>query len=188
MERDQTLTGNPGLQDPAEDGVRPVRRRVSPGAIIRRILLALPFWWVVSEGQWAALPVGLAAVVAAAALSLYLLPRIHYPPRPLGLLFFIGWFLLHSARAGLCVAGSILYGRPAVDPVLVRLRLSLPPGGPRWLLADVLGMMPGTLCVALEDDLLTLHCLNGDTGIAEEVAVLQARIARLMGLPEGKPA
>lgn len=184
MERDRILSRSPQGEPPRAETPSPAPLGPRLAVIARRALLALPFWWIVSEGQLEALPLGLAAVAAAVALSLYLVPRIHFPPRPLGLLYFIAWFLLHSARAGLSVAGSILFKRPAVDPVLVRLRLRLPAGGPRWLLADVLGMMPGTLCVALEDDLLTLHCLNGEAGIVREVEVLQARIARLMGLPD----
>lgn len=178
MKPSQTLEADdtPSL----EEAARP--RWPTPGILARRTLLALGLWWVVSEGQIEALPVGLVAVAAAVALGVFLLPRIHYVPRPFALLSFVAWFILNSLRAGVVVGGSILFARPAVDPELLRLRLRLPPGGPRWLLADVVGMMPGTLCVALDDDLLSLHCLNGGEGVAEEVRELEQRIAHMLGL------
>lgn len=148
-----------------------------------RILLLPPAWWVISEGRPDALAVGLPAVVLAAALSLIILPRPRLRPRVTQLPGFLVFFLLHSWRAGLLVARSALGPRRSLRPELLQVRISLPEGGARWLLAALLGLLPGTLCLALEGERMTLHSLSGEEGIEEEVRMLERRVARLLGLP-----
>lgn len=152
-------------------------------AIGYRVGLAALGWWVISEGEWAALGVGVPAVVAAVALSLVLAPPCRrYRVRPLGLVLFLGYFLTRSLAAGLDVAGRILHPRLPIDPVLVRVPLSLTDGAPNWLLASTLSLLPGTLSVALEEDALVLHSLNGSADTAQEVRAVERRVARIFGL------
>jgi len=65
--------------------------------------------------------------------------------------------------------------------------LTLPQGLPRMLLTGTLGLMPGTLGVRLELDLLHLHVLDRGMPITEEVEQLAAHIARLFGVPHVRP-
>ena len=150
-----------------------------------RLPLALLGWWILSEGQTDALPLGAAAVTAAVAASLALTPGSPYTPRPAGLLLFFGWFLGRSCVAGLQVAARILRPRLTIDPYIARVPLSLPPGAPRLLLADTLSLLPGTLSVSLEDDDLLLHSLGGKGDLHGDVRRAERRVAQLLGLPGG---
>lgn len=155
-------------------------------SLLWRALLATLGWWIISEGKPSLLPIGLVAVAGAVALSLYLAPQSPPRVRPLGLLIFIGYFLGRSVMAGFDVAYRIL--RPSrVDPVLEPVALSLPPGPPRWILANTLSLLPGTLSVAFEGDVLVLHCLSPSDGRAAAVRALEERIAGIFGLPLEAP-
>lgn len=152
----------------------------------RLILLGLA-WWIISEGQPAALVAGVPAVLAATALSLALAPPARHMLHPLGLMLFAGFFVRRSMLAGLDVAWRILQRVPACDPVLCRVPLYLPAGGPRWLLADCMSLLPGTLSVALEDEVLVLHRLGGDCPGAEDVRDVERRIAHMLHLQLEQP-
>lgn len=155
--------------------------------IASRTLLAALAWWIVSEGQPSALPVGLLAITAVVGLSLVLAPRPRQAVRLWGLVLFLGYFLSRSLLAGLDVARRILQPALPIDPILERVPLSLQPGPPRWLLANTLSLLPGTLTVALEDDMLVLHCLNHSSDRLAEIRAVERRVARVFGLPWGAP-
>lgn len=150
-----------------------------------RALLAGLGWWVISEGQVAALPAGAAAVVLAVGLSLILAPRIQYRVRPWGLLLFLGYFLGHSLLAGLDVARRILHPAMPITPVIERVPLSLDSGPQRWLLANVLSLLPGTLSVAFEGDMLLLHCLSHSDDRVKDVRAVEHRVARVFAPARG---
>lgn len=164
------------MRDAADKPKVPLR------SIACRAVLAGAGWWIVSEGDTQAIPAGLAAIAAAVALSLVLAPRTEHRVRALGLLLFLGYFLYHSLLAGLDVARRILHPKLMVDPFIVRVPLSLAGDGPRWLLADTLSLLPGTLSVALEDDMLTLHCLSGGRDVVADVRAAEQRVAQIFGI------
>lgn len=158
--------------------------RFFPGSqvLATRLALASLGWWIISEGQPAALVAGVPAVLAAAALSLTLAPPARHLPRLPGLLLFLGFFIRQSMAAGVDVAWRILQPVPRCNPAMSRVVLHLPAGAPRWLLADCMSLLPGTLSVALEGNVLVLHRLGGDCPGAADVRAVERRIARLFGL------
>jgi multicomponent Na+:H+ antiporter subunit E len=156
--------------------------RLQPQALGVRILLAAVGWWVISEGDPAALWAGVPAVIAAVALSLLLAPVQHFRINPLGLLFFLAYFVSRSLAAGVDVAGRILSPRLRIDPVLVRVPLVFSEGAPGWLLASTLSLLPGTLSVALENETLVLHCLGRSDDIGAEVHAVERQVARVFGI------
>lgn len=147
-----------------------------------RTLLAAFGWWVISEGQPEAFWAGVIAVPAAVALSVALVPTDPYRIRPLGLLLFTGYFLVRSLVAGFDVARRILHPALQIDPAVEYVPLRLEAGAPRWLLANTLSLLPGTLSVAFEGDTLVLHCLSRSGDREGEVRAVEARVARVFGL------
>jgi len=149
--------------------------------VSRGVLFAL-LWWVLTEGRNDGWPLGVVAVCVATWVSLKLMPPANHLIRIEGVFKFLGFFLWHSIRGGIQVAGMALRGRSALQPGLIALSVALPPGGPRILLANTLGLMPGTLGVEFSGTALQLHVLDERLPIVAETQALQAVIARLFGV------
>lgn len=149
---------------------------------IARFAGLLLVWWTLTLGQWSALVFGAVVVLLISVLSLRLFPPSAYRIRPLGLLRFVGCFLVRSVVAGIDVARRLLAPGLPINPGEVTLALSLPEGSPRWLLANTLSLMPGTLSVLLEGDRLTLHCLDMAAPVEQDVRRTERQIARAFGL------
>lgn len=152
-------------------------------AILNRSILFALLWWVLAEGRTDGWPIGAVAVLAGTWVSLRLLPPGNHPIRVAGWLNFLRFFLWHSIRGGVQVAAMAMRGRTALQPGLIELAVTLPPGGPRILLANTLGLMPGTVGVELSGNALQLHVLDERLPIAAETQALQAVIAPLFGVP-----
>ena len=96
-----------------------------------------------------------------------------------GLMAFLRFFVWHSLRGGIQVAGMALRGRAALQPAIIELQVSLPPGSARILLVNALGLMPGTLGVDLDGANLRLQVLDDCQPIVAETRALEALITDL---------
>ncbi|MBN8508387.1 MAG: Na+/H+ antiporter subunit E [Burkholderiales bacterium] len=154
-------------------------------AMIRTLgLCGLSFavlWWILAEGRNDGWLLGGAATAAATWASMRLLSPGAPGIRPAGVPGFLGYFLWNSIRGGLQVAGMALRGRSALRPGFVDLAVTLPPGAPRILLVYVLGLMPGTVGVDLDDARLRLHVLDERLPVVADTRALEASIAALFG-------
>lgn len=148
-----------------------------------RAMLLLGVWWVLTLGDVSGLGPGAAIAGVVAWLSVQLFPGSAYRLSPSGLLLFTGYFLVRSVVAGLDVARRLLTPALPVNPGELTLRLHLPQGSPRWLLANTLSLMPGTLSVLLEGDQLTLHCLDTDARVERDVRATEKKVARVFRQP-----
>lgn len=149
---------------------------------VARVAGLLLVWWTLTLGQWSALVFGAVVIFMVSMLSLRLFPPSVYRVRPLGLLRFIGYFMGRSVVAGVDVARRLLAPGLPINPGEVTVSLGLPEGSPRWLLANTLSLMPGTLSVLLEADQLTLHCLDKTVAMEPDVRRAEQHIARVFGL------
>jgi multicomponent Na+:H+ antiporter subunit E len=147
--------------------------------ILRRGLFFALVWLVLTAGRADGLVLGTVAVAVATWASLRLLPSTGLQLS--GLPGFLGFFLVNSVRGGMQVATMALRGRSALRPGVVEVVLALPPGLPRAVLTGTLGLMPGTLGLALDGAQLRLHVLDTHLPVAAEVRALEERIARLFG-------
>ncbi|GGC60690.1 Na+/H+ antiporter subunit E [Marinobacter halophilus] len=139
-------------------------------------------WWALTLGEVSGLGFGAVVAVLVAWLSLRLFPPSGFRLRPLGLLLFFGYFLSRSVVAGLDVARRLLSPALPVHPGEIILTLRLPEGSPRWLLANTLSLMPGTLSALLEGDQLTLHCLDTRDPVERDVRETERQVGRVFGL------
>jgi multicomponent Na+:H+ antiporter subunit E len=94
---------------------------------------------------------------------------------------FLAFFVRHSLRGGIDVAGRILSPDMRLQPGLVTLELALPTEGARVLLALVVSLMPGTLAARLEGNRLTLHALDLALPVEADTRRIEGEIARLFG-------
>ena len=152
-------------------------------SLLRRTVGFALVWGIAAEGSLNVWPLAAIAVATAVAVSLRLLP----PGRTstisvAGLAGFLGYFIKQSVLGGIQVARLALQRRPQLQPAILAVPLTLPPGLPRILLTGTLGLMPGTLGVRLEDELLHLHVLDRGMPITEEAEQLATHIDRLFGV------
>lgn len=76
---------------------------------------------------------------------------------------------------------ALWLGACAVAAATIALDVALPPGAPRVLMLNVLGLMPGTLGVRLDGARLTLHLLDARLPVEREARALEAHVAALFG-------
>ncbi|MDP2153767.1 MAG: Na+/H+ antiporter subunit E [Methylotenera sp.] len=139
-------------------------------------------WWVLAEGRIDGWWLGAVAVVTATCVSVILMPPAVHRLRWGQIPSFVLFFLRNSVRGGFQVAMMALRGRAALQPGVLELQLNLPAGGPRVLMTNVIGLMPGTLSVELAEDRLRVHVLDERLPIEAEAGELEARISALFGV------
>jgi multicomponent Na+:H+ antiporter subunit E len=138
-------------------------------------------WWILAEGRSDGWLLGGIAVLAATWASMKFLPRGDQGIRLAGVPGFLRFFLWNSVRGGIQVAGMALRGARCLQPAFIDLAVTLPPGAPCILLVNVLGLMPGTVGVDMDDTNLRLHVLDERLPVVAEVRALEVAIARLFG-------
>ena len=147
--------------------------------LLRLFLFAL-MWWVLTDGAMYSWPVGLPVVLIATLASVMLMPPLSWSLR--GMLLFIPYFLWHSLRGGVDVARRALHPQLPISPGLFDYRFRLPPGMPRVFMANTVSLLPGTLSVELDEDILRVHVLDETGAINEELNILENRLADIFGL------
>ena len=156
------------------------RPGVANAAVVRAILFFV-FWLAISGWKANDLPVGIAASAAASWTSLALLSAKGSWLRPgalaaLGTSFFRG-----SVVSGFDVARRAL--RPQLDlrPGFVTAPLRLPPGNARNAFTALASLMPGTLPVGTDEELLLVHGLDVTQPIAKDLAKEEELFLRVLG-------
>lgn len=157
--------------------MRTVPRRLA-FTFIRRAVLMLGVWLIVSEFALSGLPFGLCAAIGAAAVSLRVLP-----PRPAGfapLRFLILWpsFLGRSVMAGFDVARRAVSPGPPVLPGWVEHESALPEGPPRTLFGAEISLLPGTLSAGTRSGRLHVHALDMSQETEAQLETWEAELQR----------
>jgi multicomponent Na+:H+ antiporter subunit E len=139
-------------------------------------------WIVLSDGARGGLLPGIAAALAAAAISLRLLPPSGGRLRAAPLVEFAVRFLGKSLIAGVDVGRRALDPRLPVNPGLLRYPVGVPRGALRNTLTILTGLLPGTVSIGPDErDRLVVHCLDLRRPNAEQLAVEEALLVRVMG-------
>lgn len=150
-------------------------------ALWRGALFAM-LWWALTDGRTGSWGVGSVSILAAVILSLRLIPPVPTYVSRIGLLRFLGFFLIQSLRGGVQVAWFALRPRLALRPGVHEIPLRLPEGIGRVLLANTLSLLPGTLSVGLDGNRLCLHVLDEQADTETEVRTAETHLARMLGL------
>jgi len=150
--------------------------------LVLRALLLWLVWWALTDGDASGLMFGAIVSLLVSSLSVSLFAPSSHVIRVHALPGFALFFLSHSLLAAIDVSRRLLSPSLPVTPGYLRAPLSLPEGVPRWLLANTLSLLPGTLSVTLDGDEIELHCLDLTQPVREELEQTQQRIATLFGL------
>jgi multicomponent Na+:H+ antiporter subunit E len=156
-------------------------------ALAARLGLLSVLWLSLVGAHPVGLALGLLALPLAAWGSLVFEPPGRGRVHPLELLRFlplcVGWTL----EGGLDVARRALHPRLELTPGWLETRSRLPAGSVRFFLNSVVSLMPGTLAVEAEGNVLTLHLLDASpeskAAALARLRELEARVARVFTLP-----
>ena len=148
-----------------------------------RFLLLTVLWWILTEGDAAALGFGLPVILLALWAS-HLLAADRQKTWTLGgLLPFLPFFFYASLRGGLDVARRVYDPRLPISPVICDFPLRLPPGPARVFLANTISLLPGTCSVSLQaEGRLLVHALDDSGPLEESLRQVESRVAHLFGL------
>jgi multicomponent Na+:H+ antiporter subunit E len=148
---------------------------------LNRALLAALAWWALTNGAlgWDALIVGVPTIAAAAGVSAALMPKIGWSWR--GAVEFAGYFARESLLGGVDVARRAFDPRLPLDPGLVDARLSLPSDVGRVMVANTMGLVPGSLTVEVDAGALLVHVLDNGNDTQGGVASAERRVGALLG-------
>lgn len=130
------------------------------------------------------LAVGLVATILATWASLHLLPPAAGQFRVIALLTYLPHFLGHSIMAGLDIARRAFDPRLPLQPGFVTYATRLPPGRARNEFASITSLMPGAVPAGEEAGAIVYHCLDIGQPVAEQNAVEERALARVLDAGE----
>ncbi|WP_231701500.1 Na+/H+ antiporter subunit E [Halopseudomonas xinjiangensis] len=142
------------------------------------LILFIALWLLLAgnAGWYLGLPSAIAATLVALRLQLAPLPI-----RPLALPQFITRFLLAAISGGWDVARRALHPRLPIAPDWVDYPVRSNHRQVRLLLSSLVGLLPGTLAIGIEEDRLRLHVLDVGSDWQRQVAALESSLCRLFG-------
>ncbi|WP_203566275.1 Na+/H+ antiporter subunit E [Aurantimonas aggregata] len=146
-------------------------------AAARRLVLFAALWFVLTDGEGAAL--GAVVVLAASWLSLRLLPTTR-PLRMSALLAIVPGFVWRSLLGGVDVARRALDPRLPLDPGWIEIPVDLTDGG-RVALGGELSLMPGTLVAGSANGRLLVHVLDRQQDTVSAVRNEAMRMGKVAG-------
>ncbi len=149
---------------------------------LARLTLMALIWIGLNGTDWSSWIVGGPVVIAAAWISVKLLPTIPWHWSVWGAIGFAGFFLRESLRGGWDVACRALSPKLALSPAIVCVPFHLPPGAARWFFCNAISLLPGTAVVAIAENNLCVHALDGSPRVEAELRELENRVATLFGL------
>ncbi|MBU0729927.1 MAG: Na+/H+ antiporter subunit E [Proteobacteria bacterium] len=166
-----------------------VRRspRLGRGAAFRCLFFL--FLWYVLTPEGASWVLGIPAVLLAVYISLLLAPATAHTLSFIGACHFLPYFLSQSLSSGIDVSRRVLSPSLPINPGLVIYSTFLPEGSPRIFFINTISLLPGTLSADLHDNKATIHTIDKDLHVWENIQNLECRVAALFSLkttPEGE--
>lgn len=149
--------------------------------LVRTVWMAL-FWLGLNGLDGNSWIVGGPVVLAAAWISVQLLPDLSWRWSPHGALAFAAYFLRESVLGGWDVARRAISPGLALSPAIVCHSFHLPPGPSRLFFCSAISLLPGTAVVAIAESSVCVHVLDNSTLAEEELRELERRVGALFGL------
>jgi len=146
-------------------------------ALLKRFLLMAGVWLALSANASGGWLFGAAAALAAAWLSLRLLPPAAGAVRLRPAARLLWDFVAGSVVGGIDVARRAFDPRLPLRPGWLRHPLQLGRGTRRTVLGDMLSLMPGTLAAGEEGPCLLVHCLDTGPPASHGIAECERRVS-----------
>jgi len=151
--------------------------------------LILSVFWLLLSGIYNPLMIGFG--VASIFVVLLVLGRMEDVDKTrqqvgtgLRLIRYIPWLIVQVLKSSIHVT-KLIWGSPSkVSPTLAKINISNVPPSKRVLYANSITLTPGTLCVDLKDDELTVHALQKSSITALEKGYMENKITGIWGKSE----
>lgn len=149
------------------------------GTLLARAAAYFVFWVILAGTGTKDLAVGMVTALAAAWMSLSLLPPGELTLRPGRAIGLFLRFLWQSVVAGITVARIALSPVMPLRPGTVAYRTKLPPGNRRLAFMTFASLLPGTLPTGTDDgDLISVHALDDAQPVDDLLAREEAKLTR----------
>lgn len=148
---------------------------------LARLALSALIWLGLNGEDWSSWIVGGPVVLAAAWISVKLLPATTWRWSVSAALAFSGFFLRESIRGGWDVARRAISPGLSLSPAIVCHSFHLPPGPSRLFFCNAISLLPGTAVVAIADSNALVHVLDHSSSAEEELRELERRVGVLFG-------
>ena len=149
--------------------------------LLRAAWMAL-LWVGLNGWDGASWLLGGPAVLAAAWISVKLLPEVSWRWSVKGACAFAGYFLLESVRGGWDVARRALSPELPLAPAIVCYPLHLPTSPSQLFFCSAISLLPGTAVVAIAEGNICIHVLDCSPRVEAELRTLERRVAALFGV------
>jgi multicomponent Na+:H+ antiporter subunit E len=143
------------------------------------LLLGLVVWAVLTGGALDSWLIGVPVTVAIAVVVTRWRPQSAHRVQWGAVPGFLWFFLRRSLVAGVDVARRTLMPVIPLSPAVVTYRTQLGAGAPRVLFAGTLSLLPGSLCVSIDDDCLAVHVLDAEHDVVGDLGEVERRVAAI---------
>ncbi|WP_151900930.1 Na+/H+ antiporter subunit E [Sulfurimonas hydrogeniphila] len=137
----------------------------------KRMFLFFIIWIILADGDISSLWIGVPAVLLSSIISLILVPPVFW--NFTAFLKFIPFYLIRSLLGGFDVMLRVFHPALPINPGLLKYQLHLPKGVQQDMIVNVLNLLPGTLSVEIENNLLLIHVLDIGKNIKQEVLLIE---------------
>jgi multicomponent Na+:H+ antiporter subunit E len=149
----------------------------SAGRLVAFFLVASALVWLSLTAGRGLLSVPAALTAAGGTAAGTWAYRRRTPPiRLLPLAKLAAFFLHQSVVSGLDVARRAFSPGPDIDPGLIDYETRLERESARILFANMMSLLPGTLCCRLEGRRMRVHALSSQQPVRESLALLESKI------------
>ncbi len=143
-------------------------------------------WWILTEGDVSSWTVGIPCVLAVSLLKRRYLPETMPCIKIFAFLSFIPYFLYQSLYSGIDIAKRACKPSLPIQPEIWRFSFREMPDKPKYFMAAILSLMPGTLSAEICPDHLLIHSLIYTESQEDEMRDLENRVARIFGIEFSK--
>mgnify|MGYP002641590366 CR=1 len=102
----------------------------------------------------------------------------------IALLRFIPFFVWQSLVGGFGVATRAMHPALPLTPDLVEYPVTLPNEFARVVFIYMISLIPGSLCVAMHRDTLSIHILDSHSNFLAELGILEQKISTIFCIPQ----
>jgi multicomponent Na+:H+ antiporter subunit E len=152
-------------------------------ADLKRFLLFLGLWLVISEAHLDLLHYGVLAAAAATAISRLIWRRSGRTISIFAVLAYMPGFLWRSLMGGIDVAWRVFHPRLPIAPAFLAYDSRDDDETGRVLLTDILSLMPGTLGAGLAGRRATIHLLADEPATRRLIEEEDSRLAHIFADP-----
>lgn len=152
------------------------RPSLKPLLFLLFLAASVAVWLVLTSGRGLTSVPGLLTVTAGTIAGGWVYHRNTPPLRPFPLTCLAFFFLQQSVVSGMDVARRAFSSGPDINPGLIVYETRLEREGARVLFADMMSLLPGTLCCRLDGRLLTVHALCRNQEVRASLARLETKI------------